>query len=50
MAQNFVFPQRDQPSLLPVDMRAWLPEVICPESSGQITTRFPIARTPRYAR
>jgi transposase len=24
--QNFVFPQRDQPLLLPVDMREWLPE------------------------
>jgi transposase len=24
--QNFVFPQRDQPWLLPVDMREWLPE------------------------
>jgi transposase len=26
MPQNFVFPQRDQPLLLPVDMREWLPE------------------------
>jgi hypothetical protein len=26
MPQNFVFPQRDQPLLLPVDMRGWLPE------------------------
>ena len=25
MPQNFLFPQRDQPLLLPVDMRAWLP-------------------------
>jgi transposase len=24
--QNFIFPQRDQPLLLPVDMREWLPE------------------------
>jgi transposase len=23
--QNFLFPQRDQPLLLPVDMREWLP-------------------------
>jgi transposase len=26
MPQNFIFPQRDQPLLLPVDMREWLPE------------------------
>jgi hypothetical protein len=26
MPQNFFFPQRDQPMLLPVDMREWLPE------------------------
>jgi len=26
MPQNFLFPQRDQPLLLPVDMREWLPE------------------------
>jgi transposase len=26
MPQNFVSPQRDQPLLLPVDMREWLPE------------------------
>ncbi len=26
MPQNFLFPQRDQPMLLPVDMREWLPE------------------------
>jgi transposase len=26
MLQNFLFPQRDQPLLLPVDMREWLPE------------------------
>ena len=26
MRQNFVYPQRDQPLLLPVDMREWLPE------------------------
>jgi transposase len=26
VSQNFVFPQRDQPLLLPVDMREWLPE------------------------
>lgn len=26
MPQNFLFPQRDQPLLLPVDMRDWLPE------------------------
>src|ERR1700748_559559 len=26
MPQNFLFPQRDQPFLLPVDMREWLPE------------------------
>jgi len=26
MPQNFTFPQRDQPLLLPVDMREWLPE------------------------
>src|SRR5215510_9675646 len=26
MPQNFVFPQRDQPLLLPVDMRDWLAE------------------------
>lgn len=25
MPQNFLFPQRDQPMLLPVDMREWLP-------------------------
>jgi len=25
MPQNFLFPQRDQPLLLPVDMREWLP-------------------------
>ena len=24
--QNFLFPQRDQPLLLPVDMHEWLPE------------------------
>jgi transposase len=26
MPQNFLFPQRDQPMLMPVDMREWLPE------------------------
>ena len=26
MAQSFIFPQRDQPLLMPVDMREWLPE------------------------
>jgi transposase len=26
MPQNFIFPQRDQPMLMPVDMREWLPE------------------------
>jgi hypothetical protein len=26
MLQDFLFPQRDQPLLLPVDMREWLPE------------------------
>ena len=26
MPQNFLCPQRDQPLLLPVDMREWLPE------------------------
>jgi len=26
MPQNFIFPQRDQPLLMPVDMREWLPE------------------------
>ena len=26
MPQNFVYPPRDQPLLLPVDMREWLPE------------------------
>jgi transposase len=26
MLQNFLYPQRDQPLLLPVDMRGWLPE------------------------
>jgi transposase len=26
MPQNFVSPQRDQPLLLPADMREWLPE------------------------
>ena len=26
MPQNFLFPQRDQPLLMPVDMRQWLPE------------------------
>jgi transposase len=26
VSQNFLFPQRDQPLLLPVDMREWLPE------------------------
>jgi hypothetical protein len=26
MPQNFLRPQRDQPLLLPVDMREWLPE------------------------
>jgi len=26
MPQNFLFPQRDQPLLLPLDMREWLPE------------------------
>lgn len=26
MLQNFLLPQRDQPLLLPVDMREWLPE------------------------
>jgi hypothetical protein len=25
MPQNFLSPQRDQPLLLPVDMREWLP-------------------------
>jgi len=24
--QNFLYPQRDQPLLMPVDMRDWLPE------------------------
>jgi transposase len=24
--QNFLYPQRDQPFLMPVDMRDWLPE------------------------
>jgi hypothetical protein len=24
--QNFLFPRRDQPLLMPVDMREWLPE------------------------
>jgi hypothetical protein len=24
--QNFVYPQRDQPLLMPADMREWLPE------------------------
>jgi transposase len=24
--QNFLYPQRDQPLLMPVDMREWLPE------------------------
>src|SRR5215470_17697009 len=26
MPQNFLFPQRDQPLLMPADMREWLPE------------------------
>src|SRR5215469_18240242 len=26
MLQNFLYPQRDQPLLLPADMREWLPE------------------------
>jgi transposase len=26
VSQNFLFPRRDQPLLLPVDMREWLPE------------------------
>jgi transposase len=26
MPQNFLFPQRDQPLLMPLDMREWLPE------------------------
>ena len=26
MPQNFLFPQRDQPMLMPVDMREWLSE------------------------
>ena len=26
MPQNFLYPQRDQPLLLPADMREWLPE------------------------
>ena len=26
VSQNFLFPQRDQPLLLPVDTREWLPE------------------------
>ena len=26
MPQNFICPQRDQPLLMPVDMREWLPE------------------------
>ena len=26
MPQNFIFPQRDQPMLMPVDIREWLPE------------------------
>jgi len=26
MPQNFLCPQRDQPMLLPADMREWLPE------------------------
>jgi transposase len=26
MPQNFLYPQRDQPFLMPVDMREWLPE------------------------
>ena len=26
MSQNFLSPQRDQPLLLPVDMREWLAE------------------------
>jgi hypothetical protein len=26
VSQNFLLPQRDQPLLMPVDMREWLPE------------------------
>ena len=26
MPQNFLYPQRDQPMLMPADMREWLPE------------------------
>ena len=26
LPQNFLYPQRDQPLLMPVDMREWLPE------------------------
>jgi hypothetical protein len=26
MPQNFLYPQRDQPLLMPLDMREWLPE------------------------
>src|ERR1700741_2682788 len=26
MPQNFLYPQRDQPLLMPADMREWLPE------------------------
>ena len=26
VSQNFLFPQRDQPLLMPADMREWLPE------------------------
>jgi transposase len=26
VSQNFLLPQRDQPMLMPVDMRDWLPE------------------------
>ena len=52
MPQNFLSPQRDQPMLLPLDMREWLPEddlvfivldavAMRPDSSRRATPRPP---------
>jgi hypothetical protein len=46
MLQNFLCPQRDQPMLLPVDMREWLPEVdlafvVLDAGSGRVPPLLP---------
>ena len=46
MPQNFLYPQRDQPLLLPADMREWLPEddlvfVVLDEVATLVAGKFP---------